>query len=122
MQQFESEGERGSGGWVPLSPAYAAWKAIHYPGQPMLQRTGRLIESFEGGPGAIRVVRPESLAFGSDIPYGTYHQTGTGRMPRRRIIDLTEEDRTMIMREIQRYLVRVARQNRKAAAVSEGTS
>src|SRR5262249_32662130 len=28
--------------WTPLSPKYAAWKAIHFPGRPILQRTGAL--------------------------------------------------------------------------------
>src|SRR5688572_696289 len=32
----------------PLNPVYAAWKAKHFPGKPVLERTGRLRDSLSG--------------------------------------------------------------------------
>ena len=44
-RQFESEGSYGSGGWQPLSPRYAAWKAKKHPGRPLMVVSGLLKES-----------------------------------------------------------------------------
>jgi hypothetical protein len=42
-QVFASEGSAHPGGrWKPLSPRYAEWKELHYPGRTILTRTGRL--------------------------------------------------------------------------------
>lgn len=42
-KQFKSEGAYWNGyPWAPLSPAYAAWKAEHYPGKGILVAEGDL--------------------------------------------------------------------------------
>ena len=43
------------GGWSPLSPKYAAWKATRFPGAPPMIRTGRLFNS-------VAVVGPEIVS------------------------------------------------------------
>lgn len=41
--QFATEGVFGLGRrWAPLTRRYAAWKALHYPGKPILQAEGDL--------------------------------------------------------------------------------
>lgn len=101
--QFDSQGSL-SGGWAPLSEGYAAWKARHYPGKPILQRTGDLAASLTEGP-EIRVIEASFMILGSAVPYGRYHQTGTPRMPRRRPVDIPEPVRRAWIKTVQRYLV-----------------
>jgi hypothetical protein len=83
-----SLGTFGPGHWAPLSPEYAAWKARHFPDKGILERTGRLRESvrWDGralGQDGYFVPGPRSVFFGTDVPYGRFHQDGTKRMPAR---------------------------------------
>lgn len=103
-RQFASEGGYASGGWAPLSAAYAAWKAKNYPGKTILRRTDDLWRSLTQGP-AIRIIEPRFMVVGSDVDYGEYHQTGTGRMPRRRPIEFTDAERREWVRLIHRWIV-----------------
>lgn len=103
-QQFDSEGGR-TGGWAPLSDRYASDKVRRFGSQPILVATGRLKESLTGGAGRIfRQEGNETLRFGTSVPYGVYHQSGTSRMPQRRILDLTKDDRRTMMKMLQRHL------------------
>lgn len=103
-QQFDSEGEFGSGGWAPLTEPYATWKAQHYPGTKILHRTGRLEESLTDGP-EIRILEPHFMVLGSAVSYGKYLQAGTDRMAQRRPVDLPEALRRSWVKVLQRYLV-----------------
>lgn len=62
--------------WQALSPAYAAWKARHYPGQPILQMTGHLAESMEGGPDHIYRFGPSWMETGTQDIKARTHQWG----------------------------------------------
>lgn len=103
-RQFASEGAYASDGWAPLSPAYARWKAIHYPGKTILRRTDDLFKSLTEGP-AIRILEPTFMVIGSDVDYGAYHQHGTTRLPRRRPVELTENRRREWVKILQRFLI-----------------
>ena len=80
-------------GYAPLRPRYAAWKAKHYPGMPILVRTGALELSLTDptADGAIYEINPTSMELGTDLKtrdghytLGMLHQTGTRRgMPAR---------------------------------------
>lgn len=92
---FDSEGgATKSGQWPPLSSAYAKWKARHYPGRPILVRTGTLRESLTkaGHPEAIQDLSDDALSIGTSVPYAIYHQSirPRKRLPRRAMIDLPE--------------------------------
>lgn len=104
LRQFRSEGGYGSGGWPALSPTYAAWKARHFPGQPILQRTGDLFESLTSRPFPIDVIEPQMAVFGSDVGYGVFHQEGDG-VPMRKPIDLPETLRRRWVKILQRWLM-----------------
>lgn len=110
--QFASEGAEGGEKWAPLSPEYAGWKAVRYPGKPILQRTGSLMKSLTSplDPNAVRVEGRKQLTLGSKLPYGIYHQSIEPRrvLPRRPEIMLTKQFATASMRHIQAYLVQVA--------------
>jgi phage gpG-like protein len=102
-EQFDTQGGR-TGGWAPLSPQYAIDKARKYGSQPILVASGAMRASLMGGSGNISRQIPEGLVFGTDVSYARYHQTGTSRMPQRRILDLTSDDRRAMMKLLQRHL------------------
>lgn len=102
--QFRTEGAYASGGWAPLSPAYGAWKARHYPGAGILHRDGDLERSVTSRPIDVEVIEPGFMVLGTGVEYATYHQHGTDRMPQRRIIELTENQRREWVRLMQRFI------------------
>ncbi len=61
---------------------YQAWKKKHFGfDYPLLVRTGRLSASLLGpnNPGSISLVTKLTLAFGTSVPYGIYHQSDDPR-------------------------------------------
>jgi len=106
QKQFSSEGSYASGGWSPLSPKYAAWKARHYPGQPILVATGALSASLTQRPFGVESIEPHSMAIGSDNEVGGYHQNGTDKMPQRRVVELTGPTRAEWVKIAQRHVFR----------------
>jgi len=109
--QFESEGAAAGGGkWWKLSEAYAAWKERHFPGKPILQRTGALMASLTSSKaaGAVYIAAPRSLTIGSDIPYAVFHQVGAGHLPQRKEIAFSEAGKRELMKIAQMYLVEIA--------------
>ena len=112
--QFASEGEAGGERWQELSPEYAGWKEVHYPGQPILQRTGALAASLTSAndPNAVNQQSRKMLTLGTRVPYAIYHQSiePRTRLPRRPVIMLSNGFKTGAMRHIQAYLVQIATQ------------
>lgn len=110
-KQFDSEGSHGSGGWPDLNATYALWKSKNFPGKPILQRTQRLVFSLvKDTQDTVKVMKPMEFRMGTKVPYAIYHQEGTGRMPKRKVIDLSEEDKREWVKTIQRWLVNMAKQ------------
>lgn len=85
-RSFDSSGAT-YGGWAPLSPAYAAWKDAHYPGQPILTLTGELRASLAERPLGVEHIDNQRMVLGTAIEYARYHQDGTSTMPARPIIN-----------------------------------
>ncbi len=112
--QFKTEGEEGGQRWQELSAEYAGWKEAHFPGKPILQRTGDLEKSLTSAkdPNAVYVAARKTLTLGSKVPYGIYHQSPKPRtvLPRRPMIVLTERFKRHATREMQAYLVEMATQ------------
>lgn len=112
VEQFESEGSRGaSGKWAALSPAYKRFKEIHFPGQPILQAEGNLIDSLTNPEASDAIFRPqrEVLTIGSQDPKARPHQLGLGNLPARPIFSFTEERKRRIQKAIQANLVEFTR-------------
>lgn len=103
-RQFAGEGPF-SGGWQALSPDYAEWKERHYPGKPILERSGDLLRSLTRRPFGVEVLEPGFMVVGSDVDYGQWHQQGTDRMPRRRPVEFPEHERREWVRILQRFIV-----------------
>lgn len=89
-RQFDAEGAGPvDGAWEPLSPAYEAWKLEKYPGKPILERTGAMREGLTSTSAfSRRESSGNTFVFGtSGVPYASFHQTGTAKMPVRAVFD-----------------------------------
>lgn len=74
------------GGWSPLKPRYAAWKARNFPGAPTLVQSGRLFRSLTNLRTPPSVIGQTSATFGTDVEYAKFHQYGTSKMAKRQIV------------------------------------
>jgi phage gpG-like protein len=108
-EQFQSEGSAGkSGKWKQLSSPYKERKQRQYGDVPILTRTGRLYRSLTSSGGdSVVEKRPLEMVLGSKVPYAGYHQSGTGRMPKREPISVTPEQEQQLMKPIQRHLKQI---------------
>lgn len=75
---FKSEGE---GSWPELKPATVAYKARHFPGRPILVRTGELRASLTEH--LALMVEADVLLIGTEVEWAEFHVTGTRVMPKR---------------------------------------
>jgi len=82
-KQYNSRGGYASGGWAPLSPAYAAWKTKHHPGKPLMELSGDLRDSLVKRPFGIDEVTGQGMVIGTQVSYASYHQHSTPTMPAR---------------------------------------
>ena len=108
QEQFDTEGAAGATGrWPALSPAYKAWKDVHYPGEPILQREHDLIASLTDPEASGAILRPgeDELIMGTSVPYALVHQR-RGRPP----ISFSESQKRRIQKALQRGLVRFVRE------------
>lgn len=105
-EQFTTEGGRGGTRWKPLAPSTIRQKGA---GGSILVRTGALRSSVTGGPGYIKSISARRTTFGTSDRKAVFHQFGTSRMPARPIIVVTKEDKTRWRKEVQRWMVSVAR-------------
>lgn len=105
--QFTSEGGRSSGGWAPLKPeTVKAKKRRGFPSK-ILQAAKELMNSLtrKGDENMNLIISDQFMVFGSHVEHLKYHQKGTSKMPRRRVLEFTRRDRREIIREVQRFLV-----------------
>lgn len=109
-RRFSTEG--GEDPWARLSDQYAAWKARHFPGQPILVATGALRAGLtsQGGAGNVRRIDATTMEVGTSDPKAPFHQFGTSRMPRRQVIDFTGTDERRWQDLAERYFERIAKE------------
>lgn len=74
------------GGWSPLKPRYAAWKATKFPGAPTLVMSGKLFRELRSLNGPVNSIGLTKATFGTDIEYAKFHQYGTTKMAKRQIV------------------------------------
>lgn len=101
-RQFATEGGY-SGGWTPLAPRYAAWKARRFPGKTILRRTDELWRSLTEGPD-IAILEPHYMILGTSVAYAEPHQRGGGRLPRRRVVELSDGERREWVKVLQSFI------------------
>jgi phage gpG-like protein len=105
--QFDSEGRTGSGGWAPLKPKTVASKAARGLDPRILRATERLRKSLTNRTSADAAFEydSDSMFFGTRVPYASFHQTGTRRMPVRKPVELSERNRRKIVKEVQAVIM-----------------
>ncbi len=111
-EQFDSEGAAGaSGKWTPLSSAYEKFKAVEFPGEPILQASHHMIESLTDPEAfdAVYIPEPTQLTIGTRDPKALAHHRGKGRLPARPVISMSESQKRRIQKAIQRELVQFTR-------------
>lgn len=110
--QFNARGKGPvAGGWPALSGDYAKWKAVRFPGMPILEATGRMRDALtRDGGNALREYGTTSMAWGTlGIPYASYHQTGTPFMPARPPVDFGSDFEPKLEKAMQLGVVDAAR-------------
>lgn len=118
-EQFDTHGAHGlGGGWQPLNPDYEKWKAVHFPGKPLMERTGALRDDLTDPLRAtlelsahrlVYGVRPDAVNDQGDnvAEYGALAQTGGGdghHPPQRKLIALTLAERRQFDREFVTWI------------------
>jgi len=119
-QLFESAGAAGEHGrWPDLKPSYARAKERKWGQAAPLQASGRLRTTLAGQSSeGINRHEPLLLRWGTEVPYAVFHQAGTRKMPARRLLDFTEEDRQEFGKTLQREAMNLSQ--RLGFALSEG--
>jgi len=72
--------------WNALDAGYGSWKMTHFPGVPPMVRTGRLFRSLSSLQGPPNVIEPLSAEFGTAVEYAKFHQYGTTKMAKRKVV------------------------------------
>lgn len=113
-EQFATEGAAGGEKWTPLSKVYEKFKAVAYPGQPILQADEDLRESLVSpfGVNAIYRATEKELDIGSKDPKVLVHHRGSPKkhIPKRKVINLSEIQKRRIQKAVQAGLVRFVRE------------
>jgi phage gpG-like protein len=102
QELFESEGESGAhGSWPERS-------GTHKYDHPIMQASRDLMNSLTQAddPNHHWVVTPVGFAMGTRLDYGEFHQTGTEFLPQRRILDLTLEQRQIMVEMLHLWITR----------------
>jgi hypothetical protein len=93
--------------WRGLKEPYKSWKARHYPGRPILVRTGRMRRGFrwEARPRSLRIInRVMAGQRGRGRPRWHYHQEGTSKMVARPMLQFTDADRDKLHEFAEEHL------------------
>ena len=107
-QQFRTQGAYFLGAeWTPLSPAYARRKPKPPSPFGILYRSGDLYRSLtsEQADGHVKHLTPTDAVMGSSIEYGKYHQSGGGKLPQRKILQMRQEFKRFVFRTTMKYLL-----------------
>lgn len=98
-QAFESEGAI-FGGWPPLSPQYEALKSRQFPGKGILEREGKMRQSFRN------YVGTHELIIDNPVEYFKYHQSNKPRskIPRRVMLFIRNVTKENIIKFFQEYI------------------
>jgi phage gpG-like protein len=84
---FMPPGGGGVGGWAPLRPSTAAWKAREgLPPATMHGKTNSLMDSLSTLMGTPNDIGAKTATFGTDVKYAHFHQYGTPNMAKRELV------------------------------------
>lgn len=91
--------------WTDLKPTYQTWKSKKYSGQPMLVRTGDMINSLIGSNQySVNIMTNSKLVYGTNLDYAAIHQAGGGKIPKRAFIGWRDDQKDKIKSLIASYI------------------
>lgn len=90
--------------WLPLSQKYAAWKRKHYGEKPIMRMTDRLYASLTGGPEGVFAAHPQTLEYGTMVPYFEVHQEGWEGVPQRQMLVLLDSTLQTMQAGLMRWI------------------
>ncbi len=100
---FDSEGTPKA--FKALTAKYAAFKLKSVGSKPIMQFSGRLMNSLIRKTGdTIEVITPRELRLGTRVPYAHRHQVGF-KMPKREIIQITAKHKTRWVGFFEKFLI-----------------
>jgi len=102
---FASDGVASGKKWNALDTEYHAWKIRHHGGTPTMIRTGDLYRDLTTLSGSENYIGHKNAAFGTDLEYAKFHQTGTRFMPARKIVFAPEIFQKRLGNKIADHLV-----------------
>lgn len=93
------------GNWRRLDAQYGAWKSANFPGAPKMFRTGKLFSSLANlSSRGISLIADQIAEFGTDVEYAKFHQYGTEKMPKRKIVFTPREFPRQLGDKIAEYV------------------
>jgi phage gpG-like protein len=99
---FPAEGRILRKPWKQLKASTLAQKArLGFGNKGILERTGKLRKGFE------KKVTSGSVRVFNEVPYYKHHQKGSGRLPQRKMIDITENIKQDIIEIFRKRLSKV---------------
>jgi hypothetical protein len=110
-EQFDSQGAAGRlGRWQPPSPATARRKAIEGRGFQLLVNRGQMRDALTrpGGLGSLVERTGDTVIFRLPSPAG-FHQTGTRKMPQRKVVDPSERQVEGLGEDVKREAGKMTR-------------
>jgi phage gpG-like protein len=106
---FAKEGAYGQDKWVPLNPAYAAWKERTEGPQMIMQLHGVLVTSLteKGSPNHVFRDGPSFAEYGTSVPYAAAQNFGVlkSNLPARALIQVTKAEASRIADVILAFLL-----------------
>ena len=97
-QRFDRQGPR----WPPLAERTRELKAQAGLDPRVLRSSGKLYDSLITAEG--ETPRPTQIVFGTEVWYSKFHQAGTKRMPRRKVIQLSKRTRDEMVEVLTHYV------------------
>lgn len=116
--KFIPEFQRTREGWImaqrtlnankypALSPVYETLKTKEWGPKPILVRSGALIAAVRGGDGWYQKINEKYMSVGINLPYASFHQDGTRKIPRRNYFltrdgNLTKVDYAQLIQAVE---------------------
>ncbi len=127
---FATNGIASGKPWMPLDNEYARWKLQHRGGRPMLVVSGTLRDSLTRLRGAPNEIDKKQAWFGTNVtthdgrnkPLARYHQSGTSKMPARKIVFVPPLFALALAERTAKHIVYGGAGVRGAAGIASGAT
>ena len=92
--------------WAPLDKDYGTWKSARFPGRGTMVQTGNLFRSLINmNDSAVNVIEKDTATFGTNVEYAKFHQYGTTKMAKRKLVFEPPLFAEAVAQDLSRYVV-----------------